>query len=282
MTDLPRWTISELKVRYDLEPGLDDIFVEGYFDKEVITEYIKGRFPRRVIYEIDSVDVSRDLLTKHGFTKGNKQRVIVLARELAAMPGTSNLVLLVDRDLDHWFGALEEVGGLVWTEYSSLEMYFFSDQYLVRILLTLSKAQIVDWSAFYESFVGALRALYAIRLAERQLSLSLVWLLPDRCLEIDGSAIILRSNEYIDRILNKNKQQKSKALFMDVWNLWQTKLVGDPRGYIHGHDFIDLLAWAIRNFRGLRVFSDGEPLYRVLIAEASRNAELERLSCCAN
>ena len=102
MTELARRTISELRARYDLEPSLRDIFVEGKFDQDVLSNCLRGPEHRdRMIYDIDSVDIPSELLGVHELTDGKKQRVIALARELAPLPSKCLYRCLVDRDLDH-------------------------------------------------------------------------------------------------------------------------------------------------------------------------------------
>mgnify|MGYP001373265796 CR=1 FL=1 len=80
---LPRRTINELLTRYDLEPELFDIYVEGYFDRDIIDACLYGKTDINIaIYVIDSIDVGIDVLDKYGLTSGNKQRLIALSKEL--------------------------------------------------------------------------------------------------------------------------------------------------------------------------------------------------------
>ncbi|MFO1125706.1 MAG: DUF4435 domain-containing protein [Methylocystis sp.] len=276
MTDLPRWTVSELLARYDLEPELADVYVEGLFDKEVITECYRAKDQSHVVYEISNVDIPHALLAENGFTDGAKQRVIVLARRFASLSNPVKVRCVVDRDLDHWFGELEKLSRLLWTEHCSLELYFFSESNLQRILVTLAKVRIEDWTAFVESLVKTLRILYAFRLADRQLGLSLSWLPQGRCLKKRGSEVSIDRDEYVDRLLDKNGRRNCRKEFLDAFETWLKKLHGDPRSYIHGHDFIELVAWSIRNFGGLKDFTTASPLQRILILQVAYNDELYR------
>lgn len=57
--ELPRPTIEELISRYTLEPTLDDVFVEGAFDKNILDVRARMQADRRItVYEIDSVDAT--------------------------------------------------------------------------------------------------------------------------------------------------------------------------------------------------------------------------------
>lgn len=275
MTEIPRWTISELMARYTLEPTLKDVFVEGEFDQDVLSRcFLEASMTEKIAYVIDTVDIPRQLLTSHKFTEGNKQRVIVLARELAELPVSCGLRCLVDRDLDHLFGPLEQVPRLIWTDYASLELYFFSEKILRDLLLTVGKAKISQWDSFINSFVGTLKHLYAIRLADRELTWNLRWISFDRCLKIKDGNIQFAVSDYINRVLLANKKSSNRLEFESIVTGWHTKLGGDPRNFIRGHDLIDLLAWSIDNLGGLKEFASEYAIQRVLVLIAGNISEL--------
>lgn len=271
MTELARRTINELLARYELEPELNDIFVEGKFDQEVFSNYFRGsKQLNRMVYEIDSVEVPAEFLLKHGLTEGNKQRVIALSRELAKLPPESLCHCLVDRDLDHWFGPLESTDRLTWTEFCSIELHFFSDEILHDVLITTAKAKIIDWEKYTKSLIEALRNLYALRLADRELDWSLEWLPIDKYLSHQNSQIDLDLKNYIARLLQKNGKVKASKQFINSISVWQGKLSGDPRNYIRGHDFVELLAWTVNKFRGLKEFSKSLTIERLFVLLAPK------------
>ena len=107
MIDIDRRTIAELFARYELEPELADVFVEGTFDREILVQSLNEVQSGYTFYEIDVIDIPQDILKKHRLSCGNKQRVIALARELSTLPDNVQYQCLVDKDLDHWFGSLE-------------------------------------------------------------------------------------------------------------------------------------------------------------------------------
>ena len=271
MNDLERWKIDELKARYELEPTLRDVFVEGNFDSEVISMCCRacGHLDRKV-YGIDNVEITSELLTKHGLSNGNKQRVIALARELANIPLKCDYRCFVDKDLDHWFGPLENTTRLVWSEFSSIELYFFTNELLKDILLITARSKINSWDDYLESLISTLRDLYVLRLVDRELSLSLSWLPPSRCLSRAGSRIIFDLGTYTERLLNKNKKTKERGKFEKSLIKWKKVIAGDYRNFIRGHDFIDMLAWTVSEFRGVKEFSSAIPIQRLLVLLARR------------
>lgn len=80
--DISKWTIDELLARYELEPHLSDVFVEGTFDKEVLTQAFSSTSERFTFYEINVVNVPKDTVERYGLSSGNKQRLMALAQEL--------------------------------------------------------------------------------------------------------------------------------------------------------------------------------------------------------
>lgn len=271
MTDLARRTISELRARYDLEPSLKDVFVEGKFDQEVLSNCLRGpEHYDRMVYDIDSVDVPSTLLIAHKLSEGNKQRVIALAREMKDLSPECLYRCLVDRDLDHWFGPLETTDRLTWTEYCSIELYFFSSEILHDLVITTAKSKIDIWDEYLDSLISTLRHQYAMRLADRDLGWSLGWLSVDRCLTRKESQIAFDAPNYVDRLLKKNGKAKERRQFENAVAAWQAKLSGDPRNHIRGHDLLDVLAWTIAEFRGIKEFSSVVSIQRLLILLAPR------------
>jgi hypothetical protein len=277
MSDLPRWTIADLTARYALEPALRDVFVEGGFDVAILRRvFEKSNDSKRIVYNIDSVDINHQMLETHGFTEGQKQGVIVLAIELESLPDICAFRCLADRDLDHWFGELKQVTRLIWTEYCSIEIYFFSDDIIKDLIITVANSSIDDWEAFTKSFIFVLAELYSIRLALRELNSDVGWLSPERCMEMTGSTINFKFEDYIERLLNRGFGGIGSELNTSI-TLWRDRLNGDNRNFIHGHDFVNLLVWVIRQSKGLRQFADSEVLKRLLILKAGEINEFQTL-----
>lgn len=278
MTIVVRRTIAELLVRYELEPDLRDIYVEGAFDREVITRCCDSNSDGiTAVYEIDSVDVPASLLNRYGLTEGNKQRVIALSKALADIKVNCSYRCLVDRDLDHWFGPLERIRGLVWTEHCGIELYFLSAELLRDLLVVAAKARIDNVAIFTASFIEALRLLYAMRLADRDLGWSMSWLERDKNLRVVDGRIEFDEREYIKRLLMRNARYISKNKFDKSVQEWRNRLQGDPRSYIRGHDFVDALIWAIRAFRGKKEFASTTVIQGIFAMHAARVKELREL-----
>lgn len=265
MTTENKWTIQELVARYELEPELLDVFVEGSFDREVLSQVRSGAPGVRTYYEIEVVDVPAAVLVAHGLTSGNKQRVVALSKELSAVPPDAKVVCLADRDLDHWFGALPDLPRLKWSVFCSLENHFLTAETIVDIAITTGRARITNTSVFVDSLVIALKQLYSLRLADRELGLNLKWVATRKYLARAKDTLSFDITKYVVAVLSSNAQTKRKEEFLAVADRWQQKLTCDARLACRGHDYTELLAWAIAEFGGQKEFASEVAVQRLFI-----------------
>lgn len=275
MTSIPRRSIEELMARYENEPSLQDIYVEGLFDKEVFSVCLEaqGKFDE-VIYDIDSIEVPREVLEEYDLTSGNKQRVIALAKKLASLKGEQSYRCVVDRDLDHWFSELESIPRLVWTDHVSIELYFFTNEILRHILVTASKAKIVDFDLYVSSAIKVLKSMYALRLVDKELRWSMEWLDPLKQLSVVGGGVRFNEAVYIRRLLEKNNRNRDSELLGQCFIKWNEELNGDPRSYIRGHDFVEVLAWSVKEFKGVKELQSSAAMERVLVLIADKASDM--------
>lgn len=265
MTEDNRWLIPELIARYELEPELQDVFVEGTFDREVLAQAVTRTRVGLSFYEIDSVDVPPGILAKHGLTSGNKQRVIALAKELASLPLQARVVCLVDRDLDHWFGELLTSPRLKWTKYCSLENHFLTRNIVSDVLITTGRANVKQLEKFVNALLAVLKQLYALRLSDRELALNLKWVALKKYLKSSDDSITLDLAKYMVALLDSNSKRGRQCEFESSHQSWMTKLNCDVRLSARGHDYILLLAWAIGQFGGQKEFATEAAVERLFV-----------------
>lgn len=271
----PQWTVEDLVLRYDLEPDLCDVFVEGCFDQDVLQACFKAAGDdQRVCYPIESVNVTDSILKQYELTDGNKQRVMALAMELNAATNEASCKCLVDSDLEIWIGHQLKAPYLIRTKYTSLDLYFFSEELLKRLLLISGKAKIADWASFFNSLVSMLKDLYALRLADNQLKLYLKWSPWAKCLEKKETIIKFDVADYSKRVLLANGHGKDIAAFSKAFLEWQKKLTEDPRLCIRGHDFIEAISWVIGKFGGKKEFSTPEAIEGAFLLVAEEASEV--------
>lgn len=276
---IPRRSIADLQARYALEPGLRDIYVEGSFDVDVLTEALAAaRLNQVAVYPIDSIEVPATLLAQHNlFTGGNRSRVIVLARELGAAAGTAGVRCIADRDLGHWCGPLENAPRLIWTDCTSIEVYFFEEAVLESLVCRAARVK-CDWPTVFASVAPVLQRLFAARLADHELGWALRWISPDRCMSVAGSRLVLDWNDYVNRLLMTNARLQRRVEFEACCDVWIERIAAYPRLSIRGHDLVDSLAHVVRELNGEKAFTSPDVVARGMVLLAPKLPELLRLA----
>ena len=134
---LPRRTISELITRYELEPDLRDIFVEGPRDRRFYSWYFRRcGYKDSEVLEIDLVEITRETLEAYGLGSGNRARVIALALELDSR-FTSVLRFvrcIADSDYDFVLASRIWARHLYYTDYTSVDLYAYEKELLSKVL----------------------------------------------------------------------------------------------------------------------------------------------------
>lgn len=271
MTDEARRTIAELCCRYEFEPDIVDVIVEGQFDVDVLSRCIDSdHINKPTIYHIDTVDVPNELLTKYGLSDGNKQRVIALAKEmnLNAALDNSSYLCFVDKDLDEWLGEILSVKKLCWTKYTSLELYFYSAAFLEEILLVMAKCKIKDWSSFNASFIEVLKNIFACRLVSKYLDLNVRFVSYDKYIKRENDILSFDSGSFIKNSLMNNSLANRCGDFISSHSDWCNRMNGLEKAFIHGHDFVDLISWCIKSFKGVPEFNSPRAIERIFVLVA--------------
>lgn len=265
MNNLPCWTIQELITRYELEPDLTDVFVEGAFDRDVFCSIPTLTKAGYAFYEIDSVYIPPDLLIRHGLSSGNKQRVVVLARELAAIQQAIKVICLVDKDFDHWLGISESTAPLRFTIYCSIDCHFLTKDIARDILITAGHIKVDDFDILYESMANVLRILYALRLSARQCSEGFKWVTLKKYLRRNGDSILFDLDRYKTALLLVNGYKSQQNKFDSALSDWLKRLDCDIRQCSRGHDYQTLLAWVMNEFKGSKEFTTEHAIERFFV-----------------
>jgi len=265
VTSENRWSIEELLARYELEPELRDVFVEGTFDHDVLTQAYSNVSARPTFYEIDVVHVPKDLLVKYGLSLGNKQRIIALAREFGTLSNSARVMCLADRDLDHWFGDLEYAKRLRWTQFCCIENHFLIPEVVSDVLLTTARVRIKAIESFFISLKEVLKRLYALRLADRELGLGLTWVALRKYLSGKGEVLRLDDHKYMNAVASRNARMSRLNEFMTSYQKWLERLDGDHRLFARGHDYTELLAFAVAEFDGPKGFATAAAIERLFV-----------------
>ncbi|MFJ7203382.1 hypothetical protein ACIQWR_07590 [Streptomyces sp. NPDC098789] len=168
-----RRTVDELVTLYDLEPDVRDIFVEGRSDRNFLASHLAPELesnPCRVYAISDRVCVSDGDLLKAGLPTGERGRIIWLARQLAdRLPGNTSAALVADKDFASLGAdAHDDIHGLLYTDYSSIEAYALNETTLGKLLrVTFGAPDDITGSTLLSRITPALVSLFVIRLCLR-------------------------------------------------------------------------------------------------------------------
>lgn len=246
-----RRTFQELVTRYQLEPELRDIYVEGKTDKILLEWFLEQRGIKNfAVYEIDTVEIPTQKLFELGLNDSNRSRVIALAleiqRQFTELP---HFTCIADKDFDWLFENDYTCQHLLFTDYTSLEIYLLNEFILDKFLRLSLRLTELDAKRIINTLSEMLKEIFVIRATNEALQLNMRWLEDfGGCCQVKKNQVIFDSETFIQKYLNKNSRMSEKSLFITTLEELRTKKLKDIRYQIHGHDFIELLCWFIRPY----------------------------------
>lgn len=246
-----RHRIEELFVRYELEPTLRDVFVEGGSDSALFRQFLKDSNCRDVsVYDISTVEVPKELVDELYIENNDRGRTICLGMTMEAKLGQDNtqITCIVDSDFDLILQKEYEYGMVLFTDYTSLEMYLFTSETIEKFFRVFLRGFTFSSYLVLRALTDTLQEVFLIRLANRILDWKLTFLSFERCCRAEGAKIKFNREDYIVRYLNKNGVLDKKDEFVMKVETLRRKLLPEPRCQIHGHDFIKLLCWFIKDY----------------------------------
>lgn len=176
MKDEERRKFDELVARYELEPELRDIYVEGTTDKNLLEWFLKQKGQQDfVVYEIDTVDIPADRLFELGLSDGKQGRVIALALDmqsyLSEIP--PHLTCIADRDFDWLLGKEYVCELLLFTDYSCLDMYLFNEIVIDNFLRLVVRVPLIKANEVLGRLSKVLEELFFLRATNEVLTLGM-------------------------------------------------------------------------------------------------------------
>lgn len=239
-------TPEELATQFYLEPEMREIIVEGRSDASLLRWYFSQVLPETDVrfYAVqDRVLIDDERVTSFGHLAGNNRgRVIATAQVVEALQAAqSGGAFLADRDsVSIGLDSCPTVHGLHYTDFTSIELYFFNEK-SIRKLLTVTLRAPVQCKALdvISAVTPALTTLFKIRAVLKQIPpptpklaskvISEMKIYPDGSTTLDPKEAIQKSaGGQVDTLIEK---YESIHIPQDV----------DYRNYINGHDFSALL-----------------------------------------
>jgi len=73
------------------------------------------------------------------------------------------------------------------------------------------------------------------------------------------------AERYVTALLNSNSRLANKREFSDSYAAWMQKLTCDARDASRGHDYCELIAWAMKEFDGQKEFATTAAVERLFV-----------------
>jgi hypothetical protein len=241
-----RFAPHELATLHELDPSEQEIITEGSVDACVISWFFRSQGIRLPVYDIATrVEVSAKSMSALGLSYGKRNLVIAAAKELAEYKNvpTDSVLFVIDGDYDYTLSPPPPTEkSLLITDYTDIETYCFDPQVLGKYLGVSLRASEVDPQSALDSIANSLSDLFAVRWFLHHLpgSPKIVAKLSNKLSMLDGAVIIdsitlLRDSVRRSSIASVKgmTNEELQAGFSEV----RTRLDGDPRFRIRGHDY---------------------------------------------
>jgi hypothetical protein len=249
-----RRTIPELVARYDLEPSLRDVYVEGPSDRALVelafSALDDGVYARA--YEVDTVQVPRALLDARGLTNGSKGRVLALADELSrncTRNLAASVVCLADIDLDRMLERCRDYSLLVYTNNLSLDSIMATSGFLSKLLKVVLLGFPQTSQKLLEQMVPILNERLLQRVAADVLEINEAAPPIGRLCTYDGTSLRCDMNEFVHRWLAKARATDREADFRATMDRYRSAVEQSPSYYLHVEDFLELLYFCVHKVK---------------------------------
>jgi len=253
LADLPRRTVDELALRYELEPTMRDVFVEGPSDQAIVRWFIDAGCtdgPSIAVFQIDEVDVPRDLLEAHGLNVGNRSEVLGLCLELESRFGTAltGVTGIVDSDTSPIISGDPESGFILKSDFSCVEMYLFTENCLAKMLKLAFPNIKRPAKEVIDQLSPVLRECFLARAANESLGLQAKWVNLATFASVSDGNLVFRLEDFRRHYLQSVGATKRRVEFDAEIERLRAMLVADFRFAANGHDAIALLGLFLKGF----------------------------------
>ncbi|MET7722028.1 hypothetical protein [Streptomyces mirabilis] len=168
-------TPGELAMLEILEPDMKEIIVEGRSDQAILRWFFTHAAPQTAIEVFavkDRVLMDEETVIAHGYSLGERGSVLTVAEIVhAAHPKGDRLRFVADRDLSSLgLDACPEIDNVFYTDFASMELYFFSEKTIGKMLsVALRAPATLSPRAVIEAVTPVLVSIFTIRFILRSL-----------------------------------------------------------------------------------------------------------------
>lgn len=277
-----RREIEELVTLHELEPGLPEILVEGRSDAFIVEMVLEELGLEAAVFAIgDRVELPNDAVVAQGFDAGERGRVIATATIVAEKYDGDDVTFIADADFEYLDPLVDPLSNLLFTDYSSMDLYGFNSKVLGKFLkVGLRAPDDVDSEKILSAITKGLQSMFLCRWKLKKCSPSpgLVDKVLTRC-KIKDNAIVVDVGKLLRDSVNSCAEPgarniNSAQLHEEVETLL-SKLQGDRRQYIHGHDYAKVLVYYLAKSFSELFKEDRTPFKQVTATEISLRLCLE-------
>jgi len=248
--------LNEIRVQYQLEPSLKDVYVEGATDVSILRWFFDRKDKKDVhVYPIDIVEIPAEAYERTSLRAGsNHNKVIVLAEELSRDFDKKKIKVkcIADADYDRHLNKCRSNYVLEYTDYTSIEMYFFNKPFLSKFVNLALHGFSISQANLIRDFKKVLQRIFLIRLANESLEWSMKWIDFKEYISWSGGRIKLDEEQFLRNYLIRNGKIRALSEFKAVMRDFKEQLHQDPRHNIRGHDFTYLFFLVVKRYKGHR------------------------------
>jgi hypothetical protein len=268
-----KYTLSELITLYELEPELTEVLTEGRTDASLILWFLRKVGCAATVNAItDRIDVPSSQVRQRGQDLGNKGRLVTAALvvdEASPDEAAKRVTFVADADAGYVSNEqLPQASCLLWTDYTSVEMYCFEKSSLDKMLrLTFRAPEEIKAEAILDAIRRPLVDIFAARLVLQSIAqpVKMVAAVEKRCKVKDGHLVVDVQSLLLDSINHAggpNKLSITLADLMERHAIQRATFIGfDERRVIHGHDFPRICCYYLKE-RHPHLFKEDRSAYR--------------------
>lgn len=252
---------TELLTKYDLEPSLIDIYVEGSEDESFYNYHLERMGKNLRFVDISSIEFPESLdLSQNNLENNNRDKILFLLSEINKKIPDNTVYGIIDRDILKYTRGISDIPQNVFlTDFSCIEMYFFCP-------LSIAKVQQQTFNSINEEVIEKLQLLTAnfslIVIAEKNLKLSINKINSDKLFKskfIDFNKFTFNLEKYLRGCLAQSNLS-TKYDFVNKEISRVRSIIGseNPINYINGHNFVNILTGYIAQTKSFRQIKDKE------------------------
>ena len=263
MSYIEKRSFSELLAICRLEPEMRNIIVEGITDKLVIERFLKKEHKTGIsVMNVDMIcfDEEYKKISKEEvklLKESNKEKVIYLTSKVENVSSTCRLLGIIDRDFDMIFNKKREGRYLAYTDYNSMELYLFKEDYIIEIIGNIYRiSSDLDVKALMASIGRVCRFLFFLHCYLIPINGKMVDISKNFSYDKQTNECKLDMDKYLPKILQNNKLADNPNIISDKLKSKLNIPAEDIRLEMRGHDFISVLYHALNKHKRISMSED--------------------------